>query len=310
MHNYIFIGGTYRGFNLLQSLIEHGHIPKACYILKEDAHEVLKYSKKIRALAVKNNIVYFIRKKLEKKDYAYIRKNYFDFAVICGWRTLIDTDIMSRFKFGLVAAHDSLLPKYRGFAPLNWAIINGEKETGVTLFLVNKRNVDSGDIIYQKRIFIGKDDYAISVYKKITSLTIELYLRFFDNYDKGPFKLHKQNENQSTYTCKRTPEDGRINWQKSSREIFNLIRGLAYPYPGAYCYYKNEMYHIRKARIGLDSNKKYVGHIPGRLISVNKEGIEVLCHNGSIVIMEWENKRKKIVESPAKIVKSVSSTLQ
>lgn len=309
MINYIFIGGTYRGFRVLESLLKLGHTPQACFVLKEDKHEVLKYSSRIIDLAKANSIKYFLLRNLSEADYDYIKSNPAEFAVVCGWRTIIKPEIIKYFKYGLVAAHDSLLPKYRGFAPLNWAIINGEKETGVTLFLLNDGEADSGDIISQKKVLIEDNDYAIDVYEKITSATVELYRDFFDNYKRNAVVAHRQDHTQATYACRRTPEDGKIVWGKSSKEVFDLIRALAHPYPGAYCIYKEETYHIRKAELGESNDKRYSGSIPGRVIKTGANGIEVLCGKGTIEITEWENKNKKIIECPAQIIKSISDTL-
>lgn len=306
--DFIFIGGTYRGFRVLEALLARGYIPSRCFILEEDRHEELRFSPKIKELLSRAKITFALRRKLTEADYEYIQKHSFDFAIVCGWRTMIDSAIIKSFKFGLVAAHDSLLPKYRGFAPLNWALINGEGRAGVTLFLVNDKGVDSGDIILQKRILINDNEYARDLYEKVTSVTADLCLDFFDRYRKGNLKVKKQSEAAATYGCRRRPEDGKINWQMPARQVFNFIRALASPYPGAFCNYATETYHIRKARLPA-KNRKYAGSIPGRVVNFNPEGIEVLCGNGSIIITEWENKARGIIECPSSKVKSISATL-
>ena len=156
---------------------------------------------------------------------------------------------------------------------------------------------------------IDDDDYAIDVYGKITKATVELCMDLCNNDKNNTIKLYKQDENKATYICKRIPEDGKIDWKKSSVEVFNLIRALAYPYPVAYCYYKKEVYHIRRAELGEDNNKRYVGCIPGRVARFNNKGIEVLCGSGSIIIKKWEDKSKGIIEDPSRRVKSLSATL-
>lgn len=309
MVNYIFIGGTYRGFKVLESLLNLGDNCHYCYIMQEDDHEVQKFSSEIIELAKKNNISYSLRQKLIQNDYEYIKNNSFDFAVVCGWRTIIDTSIIKYFKFGAIAAHDSLLPEYRGFAPMNWAMINGEKETGVTLFLINNGEIDSGDIISKASVLIKDKDYAIDVYYKITEATIKLYLDFFKNFKSKTLNIYKQDESRDTYTCKRIPSDGKLKWEESSKKNINIIRALAHPYPGAFCYYKNEIYYIRKAELGKNNNKKFVGCIPGRVIYLNDQGIEVLCGSGTIFIREWENKDKELIECPSQTVKYLSDTL-
>ena len=307
--NYVFVGGTFRGFKVLNALISCQYIPQFVIILKEDDHELSKYSKDIIELSVKYNLPYRLTKKINSEDYKNIEQLSCDFAIVCGWRTLIDFGINKSFKFGMVAAHDSLLPAYRGFAPLNWGIINGEEFAGVTLFLINEGETDSGLVIDQKKIVIEYNDYAIDIFNKITSLTVDMYLSFFQKYKDNSLELTLQDESLATYTCKRTPDDGIINWNNTSSEIYNLIRGLAPPYPGAFCYYNNVRYKIHKASKGKNDHKMYIGNIPGRVISINSDGIEILCGKGSILISLWESENSNVVFSPNEIIKSISVSL-
>ena len=261
MIRYGFIGGTQRGLKLIEELISKNYPPQFSVILKEDDHEEIKCYDEISELMKSVNINYSVKKKLVKEDYDLIKKSELDFLLVFGWRTLIDTSVNEHLKFGSVAAHHSLLPLYRGFAPMQWAIINGEKETGVTLFLINDGEVDSGKIIMQKRIPVLPDEYALDVYEKTTKSTIEICLEFFENYKSNNIKLTDQDESKATYCCKRTPEDGKIDWKKNSLEIFNLIRALAYPFTGAFCNFGDTRFHIRKAVQGESNKKKFTGII-------------------------------------------------
>ena len=310
MIRYGFIGGTQRGLKLIEELISKNYPPQFSVILKEDDHEEIKCYNEISELMKSVNINYSVKKKLVKEDYDLIKKSELDFLLVFGWRTLIDTSVNEHLKFGSVAAHNSLLPLYRGFAPMQWAIINGEKETGVTLFLINDGEVDSGKIIMQKRIPVLPDEYALDVYEKTTKSTIEICLEFFENYKGNNIKLSVQDESKATYCCKRIPEDGKIDWTKDSIEIYNLIRALAYPFTGAFCNYGDSCFHIRKAIPGDSNNKKFTGIIPGRVIKISNEGIEVLCGNGTILIKEWENKSTGIVNCPSETLRSLSATLK
>ncbi len=278
--------------------------------MPEDDHEVMKYSTNIIEVCESNEIPYELTKKLKEDAVDNITKMDLDFGIVCGWRTLISPLIFSKFKLGLIAAHDSLLPKYRGFAPLNWAIINGEKESGVTMILINEGEVDSGDITLQDKIKILGSDYAIDVYEKIVLLTIELFLKFIRLYLDKKIRLQKQDESMATYCCKRIPADGKINWNNSSDDVYNLIRGIAHPYPGAFCEYEEEKYHIRKANIGIQNNKEFMGGIPGRVVKIYDDGIEVLCKEGTIKINEWEDKNIGTVCNPREIIKSITATLK
>lgn len=306
---FAFVGGTQRGFEVLKEIVLKGYIPSFCAILKEDEHEIEKVSPQIGLFLESKGIKYIIEKKLSDLDYEKIKSSDLDFIIVCGWRTLIDPSINNYLKLGMIAAHDSLLPKYRGFAPINWAIINGEKETGVTLFRIDKGEVDSGEIIAQKVVKIKEDDYGWHVYQNVIKATIEIYLDFFLNFETNKIVTSKQNELEATYTCKRTPDDGRIDWDKSSKVIYDLIRAIAHPYPGAFCEFDSKIYSIRRAELGKNNKKNFSGRISGRIISINSDSIEVLCGQGSISIIEWECRDTGEISSPNKIVKSITSKL-
>ncbi|MEO8209626.1 MAG: methionyl-tRNA formyltransferase [bacterium] len=307
---FAFIGGTRRGFKLIETLIQKKFIPKFAVVLKEDEHEPEKYSDKISHLLNKNQIPNSIKKKLNESEYIKIQESNLDFIIVSGWRTLIDTKVNRYVKFGLIAAHQSLLPKYRGFAPVQWAIINGETETGVTLFLIKEGEMDSGKIVAQKKIPIKFEDYAIDLDNKLVDCTIEIILEFFESYQKKKINFTEQDESKATYSCKRTPEDGRIDWTKDSIEVYNFIRALAHPFTGAFCEYKNNLFYIRKAKLGDNNNKNFIGNIPGRVFKINSDGIEVLCGKGTILITEWENKTTGEVNCPSENIKSMNSTLK
>lgn len=308
--NYIFIGGTYRGLKLLRNLLKNGMPPDYMVILKEDDHELVKCSADLCNLAQQNGISFSVKKKLGKADIEIIKEKTRDFAIVCGWRTIIPLELGNYFKLGMIAAHDSLLPAYRGFAPINWAIINGETETGVTLFKITDGEVDSGPIYIQKKVKINKNEYAQIVYEKITQATILAFDELIQRYKKGTLKKREQNEKKATYTCKRSPDDGLINWKQSSGIVLNFIMALAPPYPGAFCYFNNIKYIITKARIGSNNDKVFIGNIPGRVIKIFGEGIEVLCLSGTIEILEWINTENMVEENPSSVVKSITVSLK
>ena len=307
--NYIFIGGTYRGFKLFEHLISIGYKPSLTFILIEDEHEQLVYSPLIAALCEAHQIPFALRKKLSANDELEIKKNRYAFAIVCGWRTLINPELSTNFEYGLVAAHDSLLPQYRGFAPLNWSIINGEKKTGVTLFIINEGEVDSGEVVGQEAVIIEHTEYAIDVYEKIIQTTLRLYTRFIEQYKSNEIKKSIQDETGATYTCKRLPVDGRINWKNNSVEIYNLIRGLAHPYPGSFFFLNGKEYFVRTAKLGKNNHKEFIGKIAGRVLSSTTEGVEVLCNSGTILLMEVEDKVTNKVFMFNNIVKSINTTL-
>lgn len=150
MNDFVFIGGLKRGYALLNALLQNQLVPKMAFVTIEDEHESEKYSPKIAGLLEGKSELFF-RKKLTADYHDLLSQQQFDFGIVCGWRSLLSESILSDtvFRKGIFAAHDSLLPKYRGCAPSNWAIINGERETGVSIFKIGHGKVDSGDIYFQ-----------------------------------------------------------------------------------------------------------------------------------------------------------------
>lgn len=300
MYREIFVGGKEKGLLALKQLLELKANLVYAYVLEEDEHEPDKFSPQIIALCKKNKIPFLLTKSI-KKEYDNIKQLDPDLMIVYQWRSLIPKNILEIPKRGCICVHEALLPKYRGFAPVNWVVINGEEETGVTLFYLNE-DTDSGDIIAQRAIKISKNDTAHDIYKKAAELSVLLLKEHHDDILSGKAPRKKQDDAKATYGCPRTPEDGRINWEKSNEAAHNLIRGLSYPYPGAYCIYKGEKVVIQKS--SLPSSKKWVGNIPGRIVERLPNGcVEVLCGTGSILIEEIEVNGSKI--KPSEMWKSV-----
>ena len=306
---YIFIGGGRGGFELISSAISKNIFPAYSVICKEDDHENIKYSDKIVNLFKQNGIGYTVKKKLSETDHAIIRKIRPDIIFVYGWRTMIETELNSYCRYGIIAAHYSLLPKYRGFAPMQWAIINGDRNIGVTFFRIERGGVDSGSILIQKKLKLKKNEYANEVENKLIYVTVKTFLDLIRKKSLKQNSFISQDESKATYTCKRTPEDGKINWNSDSEKIYNLIRALAYPFTGAFCVHKGEKYVIRKAESGKMNKKSFTGRIAGRVIDIDEKGIEVLCGSGTIRLTEWQNSGTGNIEIPSVSVRSYSDTL-
>ena len=154
-----------------------------------------------------------------------------DVILVLGWYYKIPTNILNIPKYGTWGIHNSYLPRYAGGAPLVWAIINGEEETGVTLFRMNKK-MDAGDIIKQKRISIKFEDTIKEVYQKATEQSKILLKEVFENFKQ--IKFTPQDQSKLEYFPQRSPEDGEIDKTKTAEEIYNFIRAQTNPYPGAF----------------------------------------------------------------------------
>lgn len=154
--------------------------------------------------------------------------------LVASWSQIIPRDMLLLPPQGVVGMHYSMLPERRGGAPLNWAIIDGLKESGITLFYMDE-GIDTGDIIGQEKFGIGPRDTVNDLLKKIEQIAPELFLYYIDAILAGQAPRVPQNHAQATYTPRRTPEQSEIDWNLDLESIDTFIRALAPPYPSAFC---------------------------------------------------------------------------
>lgn len=206
------------------------------------------------------------------------------------YRKMICRKILDLPKIGAFNLHGSLLPAYRGRCPVNWVIINGEEQTGVTLHCMVEKP-DAGDIVGQKAVVIELSDTAKNLYDKLCGAAKELLDEVLPLIKKGEIPRQKQDLKAGSYYGGRRPEDGRINWKKSAADIYNLIRAVTEPYPGALAFLDNDEKIIIWWAEPAVSEETI---IPGKLIITNKE---VLVQTGENAIkllhIEVQGKRFK-----------------
>ncbi|MCI9593096.1 MAG: methionyl-tRNA formyltransferase [Lachnospiraceae bacterium] len=172
-----------------------------------------------------------------------------ELIIVSGWYHLIGKKILGIPKMGVIGLHPSLLPKYRGGAPLVWQMINAEKYAGITLFYMDS-GVDSGDIIGQESVEIEYGDTIGSLYDKVGKKGIELLEKYIPQIKKCCAPRVKQKELRTEdIWMQRTPEDGHINWDCTSRQLYDFIRAQTNPYPGAFTVYEGKEYTIWKSEI-------------------------------------------------------------
>ncbi|MFA5410461.1 MAG: methionyl-tRNA formyltransferase [Candidatus Omnitrophota bacterium] len=189
-----------------------------------------------------------------------------------------------------INAHASLLPKYRGAAPINRAIINGDKITGVTIIKMTER-MDAGAIMMQKTTKIKENDTFIILEEKLSKDAAALLIEAVNSIENNKYKLTPQDESKVTLAPKLKKEDGLIDWNKPAGEIYNLIRGCV-KWPGAFTYYKDKLLKVYKARILEMPDAGY--RIPaGELFRVDKDSIVVATGNGNLAIEELQVEGKR-----------------
>ncbi|MHB8534453.1 MAG: formyltransferase [Sulfuricaulis sp.] len=196
------------------------------------------------------------------------------------YRNLISQEILDLPRLGAFNMHGSLLPKYRGRVPINWAVLNGETETGATLHHMVRRP-DAGDIVDQEAVPIGPRDTARDVFIKVTAVAREILERRIDALEQGNAPRRPQDEAQATYYGGRKPEDGRIDWGADASGIFNLIRAVTHPYPGAFTDVDGRRFYVWWAE-----PREHCPGAPGEVVSVVP--LRVAAGRGGIEVVKWQ----------------------
>lgn len=268
------------GYEMLALLYDQIAI-KYVFLEKEHDHETIKYYEFIIKICEQNHIPYTMG--LANDNLTLILKQIRpDYIVSFGYRRMINKNIRQLANVECLGSHFAPLPRYRGFAPLNWVLINGEEETAVNLFTLAD-GVDEGKILAYKKVKIDIDDDINTLFSKCIEEFKLLFLEQLEKLEKAEFELMEQDESQATYTCSRNPEDGEIDWTKSAEQIHNLVRALTYPYPCAFTFFENSKILILEATI-VDI-PVYEGIVPGKIFKIiNGEGIYVLCGKGAVFI--------------------------
>jgi methionyl-tRNA formyltransferase len=207
-----------------------------------------------------------------------------DLFVVVAFR-ILPREVFTIPKSGSFNLHASLLPKYRGAAPIQWAIINGETETGVTTFALEDK-VDTGNIFIQKKLAILDDDNFGTVHDTLSVLGAETVLETIQLINSNNFTLHNQDDSFASPAPKITKETGQIEWNKSASDINNLVRGLS-PYPGAYFNFKNKLIKIYKASVNKDQSLS-----PGEILA-GKNELTIGCGTDSLNVIELQLEGKK-----------------
>ena len=304
----VLLCATNRGFRVAEKLfaIGEGH-DFTVFSFRETAWEP-PFLADIQSLTQANSHRFVEARNVARRDL----KNFWlqhpaDLMLMVNWRYIVPAEVYSLARCGSYVFHDSLLPKYRGFSPTVWALINGERETGVTLFRAAE-DYDAGDIVEQVRVPIGQSDTIATVVEAVTLAYLNVIERRFDQLLAGNVNCFPQNHAEATYTCKWTPADARIDWNKGSREIYNLIRATTRPYPGAYTCLEGRKLVIWSADIDINA-RRYVSHAPGRVVESHSNGaVTVLTGDGSIQLRTVQLEEELAVDA-ASMLKPPSTTL-
>lgn len=245
----------------------------------------------IKKLALEYNIKVFQPIKI-KEDYKDILNLNPDIIITCAYGQIVPSEVLDYPKYGCINVHASLLPKLRGGAPIHKAIIYGYEKTGITIMYMDK-GMDTGDMISKSEVIININDTAETLHDKLQDIAVPLLMDTLPKIINGTNEREKQNQEEATYAYNVSREEEKIDFNKSSKDIYNQIRGLN-SWPGAYAILDDKNI---KLWASIQTNNKY-GKKPGTIVNLDKNGLEVVTGDGSILITELQvpGKKKMLVK--------------
>ena len=269
------------GYVCLNELIKAKANVVAVYTHQDDPDEEIWFHS-VYDLAKQNNIPVFRPKKIDEETAQYIKQLKPELIFSFYYRRLIPNEIILMPRLGSYNLHGALLPKYRGQTCINWAVVNGEKYTGATLHLMTEK-ADDGDIVDQRSFEIAFTDTSIDVFKKVSVIAGKIVHDNLNNIEAGIVNLTPQDNSKATKFPRRRPKDGFLDFNKDAISLYNLIRGVTHPFPGAFAFVGDKKLFIWWAK-PLDGK----GDI-GEIVSVKP--LCVGTGNGLLQLekLQWEN---------------------
>lgn len=289
--NVVFMGTPDFAVPTLEMLITEGHTVSAVVTQpdKPKGRGKKQSMPPVKEVALKHQLPVMQPERI-KGDEAFLEEMKAlnpDMIVVVAFGQILPESILNIPKYGCINIHGSLLPKYRGAAPIQWSILNEEKVTGVTIMYMDK-GMDTGDMLLKKEMPIESTDTYESLHDKMKIVGAEALKEAFPMIIAGGKERQKQNSDEATYASMIQKSLGEVNWQMPTSHIDAKIRGLN-PWPGGYTYYKGEVMKIWKV---MPSDKTYQEEA-GTIIEVGKEGILVKTLDGCLLIQEIQMPNKK-----------------
>jgi len=283
----IFFGSAHFAVPALEALIKSGH-ELVCVVTQPDkkrGRHLHISGTDVKSIAVSAKLKTFQPDNIKSRESVeFLKKLDADLFVIVAYGQIFSQEVLDIPKIMPINIHASLLPRYRGAAPINWAIINAEKKAGVSIMYVSLK-MDSGPVILQKEIKIEEADTAITLEEKLRVLGAELLMEALEIIDNRNYSLIEQDEDKVILAPKLKKEDGLIDWDEPATAIHNQVRGVL-PWPGAFTCFGGKMLKVFQADVlTFFPNHKPV---PGEVVRADKQGIVVACGRGFLNIKELQ----------------------
>jgi methionyl-tRNA formyltransferase len=283
----VFFGSSHFAVPALEALIKSKN-EIVCVVTQPDKHKGRHLhisGTEIKSMANQSGLKIFQPENIKSKESVkFLKNSEADLFVIVSYGQILSQEILDIPKIMPINIHASLLPRYRGAAPINWAIINADKKTGVTIMYVSAK-MDAGPVIMQKEIKINEDDTFLSLEEKMSKLGAELLIQALISIENKDYRLVDQEEDSAVYAPKLKKEVGLIDWNAQAVNIASQIKGVL-PWPGAFTLYRKKILKIFKAEvIQLFSSHKAK---PGEVFRIDKDAIVVACGKGFLKIKELQ----------------------
>jgi len=294
------------GYLCLQTLIELG-APVAALFTHADASDEEIWWRSCAQLARHHHIPLYIDVAMDQRGLAQLAQ--FAPAIIYSfnYRRLLPAPALALAPLGAFNLHLSKLPAYRGRVPVNWVLINGERETGVTLHHMVAR-ADAGDIVAQDSVAIGETDTALDLYRKLIPLGAGLVRAYHPSIAAGRAPRTRQDLSAGSYFGRRTPEDGKVDWRWPARRVYNMVRALTHPYPGAFCDWGGRRLWLWQAAV---SRERGSFGPPGAILARNRDGtVEVAAGEGSLKLIRLQLFGHDEQEAATVISQPIAATAQ
>ena len=294
----VWIAYHIEGLGAFRAVLESGYDVRAMYTLTPDAARrrsaVADYAPLCQRYGVPLHLIDDINDRAVVRSIAETRP---DLLIALGWSQMLAPALLDVPRLGTVGAHASMLPKHRGRAPVNWAIIRGEAETGNTLLWLSE-GVDRGDIIDQVAIPISAFDTCATIYDEVARSNHYMLLDLLKKLARGQRPGISQRADRSPALPARTPADGLIDWTAPARSVYDLVRGVTRPYPGAFSYLRRVRWTIwSSALLALAPADVSPGQVIGASVSPEDRacGQIVGCGEGAVILLEVEDDQGRVL---------------
>jgi methionyl-tRNA formyltransferase len=279
----VFFGSPAAAVHSLKKVLEKGH--HVALVITQPDRPAGRGKKTtlspIKKFSLEHNIPVFQPEKIRKDPVVLekIKDIHPEMNVVVAYGQIIPKSVIYFPEYNSINVHFSLLPKYRGASPVQWAVLNGEQKTGVTIFELNEK-MDEGDILAKEELLISPREYAYELEARLAEIGADLLCQTIDKIERIPHQ--KQDHSKATFAPKLKKEQGRIDWNQEAVRVDRKVRAFT-PWPSAFSYLNGKRIIILKGR---DKPGKIPDILPGEVLYAKKEGIEVLCGQGSIYLIE------------------------